>query len=76
MRTLIVLFAAAVPAAACMNDSELSSHEREFRSSYGAPVEPPKSASSYRVPSGVYYAGGAALLIGGFVAAVRPRKPV
>lgn len=40
---------AAAPAAACLNDSELPSHEREFRSQYRGDSPPPPSRSSGEV---------------------------
>ena len=49
MRRLIACLAlalSAVPAAACINDSELKTHEREFRSQYGQPAPPPSAPTS------------------------------
>ena len=55
----LALFAS--PAVACINDSELPGHEREFRSSYQQtdyrPPEPPSYAQTYLL-------GGAGVLLG------------
>jgi hypothetical protein len=65
-----VLAAACAPAVACINDSELPGHEREFRSNYqnGRTPLPPTSAGwQTQIPT-VLYAAGAALVVGaGFV---------
>jgi hypothetical protein len=49
--TIAALVALAGPAAACINDSELPGHEREFRSSYQQsdyrPPEPPTYTRTY-----------------------------
>jgi hypothetical protein len=51
--TMTALVAFAGPAAACINDSELPGHEREFRSSYQQsdyrPPEPPTHTRAYIV---------------------------
>jgi hypothetical protein len=41
----LIVALAAGPVAACLNDVELPSHEREFRSQYRDPTAPPPSAS-------------------------------
>jgi hypothetical protein len=64
MRTPLACFAAAAlagPAAACLNDKELPTHEREFRSNYHGPDRPSESIPPSALPSVV---GGAALLLG------------
>ena len=43
MRPLIASVLIAAPAVACINDSELPTHEREFRSSYQADHKPATS---------------------------------
>lgn len=64
MRRLLaaaVLAAAATPAVACINDSELSGHEREFRSSYQqTDYQPPSPPSN----TGSYVLGGIGVLVG------------
>jgi hypothetical protein len=77
MRRLLLCLAlvlSAAPAAACINDGELPSHEREFRSQYnnGPVVMVPKARSGWAV--GGYSAllgGGAMLAVGATVLAVR-----
>jgi hypothetical protein len=68
---LVVAFAGSVPASACIWDSELPGHEREFRSSYekSAPSTESESARQY-LP---WAAGGigVALLVVGWVAVAR-----
>ena len=68
---LIVCVGFAAPAAACINDSELPNHEREFRSNYGDPTyptpAPPKALDLAGFPSHPIFLGtGAALLTGAF----------
>ena len=70
-----MLFAAAMilpfagPAAACINDSELPSHEREFESIYGTTQPAPEStpSNSYTTPvavvSGLLLAGAAVVTV-------------
>lgn len=77
MRTLLtaaVVVAIAGPATACINDVEVESHEREFRSQY-RDVAPATSAepapATSRTPFA--YGGGALLLVGAVV--VSARKP-
>jgi len=59
------------PAAACINDSELKTHEREFRSQYGTPSQPiqavPDSTGSTSTHPTTTLVGvaGLILLIGG-----------
>lgn len=71
--TLVVLSVAAAPAAACINDSELPTHEREFRSSYMAdrkPAEPPEPGYKQYIP-GTAAAVGGVLLLGAGIITVR-----
>lgn len=67
---IAVLIAASAPTVACINDSELPGHEREFRSSYQngrQPASAPSAGWQAQVPT-VLYAAGAALVVGaGFV---------
>ncbi|MEO2090530.1 MAG: hypothetical protein ABGY75_13680 [Gemmataceae bacterium] len=68
--TAAVLAAAAAPAVACINDSELPGHEREFRSSYqnGRSPSPSPSAGWQSSAPTVLYASGATLAVAaGFV---------
>lgn len=63
----LVLVAFAVPATACINDVELSTHEREFRSQYhNAPASPPAPVASPepagRPSAGLLTGTGAVLL--------------
>ena len=68
MRRLFVLFTlalAACPALACINDSELPGHEREFRSSYQTdrkPVELSPSLLQQYGPGTAATVGGVLLL--------------
>jgi hypothetical protein len=68
---LLALTAFAGPAAACINDNELKSYEREFRSQYqgGGPPEPASE------PVSPYVAGGAGglLLVGATAVSLRRR---
>ena len=64
-------------ASACLNDSELPGHEREFRSSYKRQAPPPAPSDSYwlpteRVPLALYGAGGLFALGAGVVIVRRP----
>ena len=64
-------------ASACLNDSELPGHEREFRSSYQRQVEEPKEEKylpTYVVPVAMYSGGGLLLLGAGLVAVRKPSK--
>jgi hypothetical protein len=70
---LAAVIASAGTAAACINDSELPSHEREFRSTYknGSPPQAQPESSGYTVP--VAIGGGLFLLAGAaFVTLRRP----
>ena len=61
----LALIGLAGPAAACLNDVELSSHEREFRSQYNGPGNPspaPGPNSAGEPSTGLLIGGGAALL--------------
>jgi hypothetical protein len=64
----LVLAALVGPAAACLNDRELPSHEREFRSQYNrqTPPMPPSSGSTYPGGFPLLIGGGSVLLIGAF----------
>jgi hypothetical protein len=61
--TLVLL---ASPAVACINDSELPSHEREFRSQYNRQTSPPAPSAAPSSPDGSPWllGGGTLLLIG------------
>jgi hypothetical protein len=78
MRRLLVCLAlalfAAGPVAACINDSELPSHEREFRSQYRStsPYVPPVQTPSGKVP--LMFLGGGVLLTGALTATVIRRR--
>ena len=71
MRRLLVCLALALfaaPAAACINDSDLSSHEREFKSQYRgksySPISPTESpAQNIMIGGGGMLLGGAAALV-------------
>ncbi|MFO0808783.1 MAG: hypothetical protein U0746_09190 [Gemmataceae bacterium] len=75
MRRLTATLVAALttaPAFACINDREVESHEREFKSSYQfapKPAEPPPSPADH-YPA-VATAGGVALLLGAGVLTFR-----
>jgi len=66
----LVLAATVSPAAACINDSELPNHEREFRSQYrGSPAPPPAAASpepAGRPSARLLVVGGGVLLTAAF----------
>lgn len=76
---LAILAGIAAPAAACINDSELPGHEREFRSNYGEPTSPPPPP-----PRALDFAGfpthpmllgtGTALLTGAFLVTVNGKR--
>ena len=58
-------------AGACINDSELDSQEREFRSQYGNLVAAPLQVEDLRpVQHDLLFGGGAVLLVGAFGLAV------
>jgi hypothetical protein len=75
MRRLFACIVAVVvlsaPAGACLNDSELPSHEREFRSSYqnghSPSVSPSSSGWKAYAPPALLSAGGALVVAAGFV---------
>ena len=77
---LILCVGFAVPAFACLNDRELPSHEREFRSDYGDPASPvpppPPNLGDFAVnPSESMWLGaGAALVTGAFFVSVNGRR--
>jgi hypothetical protein len=76
---LLILVGIAAPAAACINDSELPNHEREFRSNYGEPTSPtpppPKPLDLARFPSHPMLLGtGTALLTGAFLVTANGRR--
>jgi hypothetical protein len=72
--TLACLFALCGAACACLNDSELPGHEREFRSSYKREMppeqqyEPPHNGT----PLVLYGTGGALLAGAGLLVLRRP----
>jgi len=78
MRGLIaglIVAAAAGPAAACLNDVELPSHEREFRSQYrGDAPAPPSPSPGQAVVHTALYSSGAVLLVGAVGLAVTRRR--
>ncbi len=68
--TPLALVIATSPALACINDSELPGHEREFRSSYQADRKPAESAQPLLQqygPGTAAAVGGVLLLAAGFV---------
>jgi len=69
----LVLAAFAAPAFACLNDVELPSHEREFRSQYrgseGPPTPPSESSNSWLI-----YAASGVMLGGAAVLTFKPRR--
>jgi hypothetical protein len=79
MRRLFASLAAVAvfgtPAVACINDSELPGHEREFRSSYQADRKPgeqsPPTLLQQYGPGTMAIAGGVLLLGAGLVVARR-----
>lgn len=74
--SVLALAVFAGPATACINDSELPTHEREFRSRYLAPATPPLPATSPN-SDGRQWAlagvGGTLLVVAGVVAVRRAR---
>jgi hypothetical protein len=63
VRRLLILAVLAVftaPAAACINDSELPGHEREFRSSYQQSTYQPPEPETY---TRSYVLGGTGILL-------------
>lgn len=77
MRRLLAVLAlatASTPAFACVNDSELPTHEREFRSSYQTdrkPAEPPEPWYKQYIPGTAAAVGGVLLLGAGLITARR-----
>jgi hypothetical protein len=75
--SLAAALALSGPALACINDTELISHEREFRSQYrDSQYQPPDAVqTSSNRP---YYVGGAGALMGlaglGMVLRLRPQS--
>lgn len=68
----LIVAAFAAPAFACLNDQELPSHEREFRSQYRGSEPPAKTSESpnyFRA-----YGAGGALLLGATVLTCLPRR--
>jgi hypothetical protein len=70
----VLLLAAAGPAGACINDVELPSHEREFRSQYGGPVAPPSPEPAGRAGVALLAGAGAVMLVAGFALALGGRR--
>lgn len=70
----LALVVLARPAPACINDNELPTHEREFRSQYGVVAERPPT----RIPEPrglrVLTASGAALLAAAAILSVTPGR--
>ena len=62
----LALVVLAAPVAACINDIELPSHEREFRSRYRGPSSTPSAPStdSFTPSQQVLLGAGAVLLVG------------
>lgn len=70
----LVLVGVGERAGACLNDSELKTHEREFRSQYGEWVGPDEAGEGMirrALRHDVLLGGGAALLVGAFAVASR-----
>ena len=62
------------PAIACINDYELSEHEREFRSNYNQPVPPPPSPAPASEPGPpVLVASGVLMLVAAAFVGLRGR---
>jgi hypothetical protein len=68
---LLLVALLSMPASACINDKELPSHEREFRSQYTRQAYPTPKVKVSAIQSPLWLAGGAALLGGAFVAVFR-----
>ncbi len=68
---LLAVALVAVPASACVNDKELPSHEREFRSQYTRQAYPTPKVKVSAIRAPLLLGGGAALLGGALVAVVR-----
>jgi hypothetical protein len=75
LATIACLLAFCGAASACLNDSELPGHEREFRSSYKreTPPEPPKESQQYPSTPLVLYGTGGLLLAGAGLMVLRKR---
>ena len=74
LTSLVVGLAATSAASACLNDSELKDHEREFRSTYNRGAEPEKSSDSWfsnSMPFALFSGGSVFLLAAGVIAARR-----
>lgn len=72
--TALIFAITAAPAIACINDSELPTHEREFRSSYQTDRPPSEPFSPVAQEYGPMMVAGAGVLLvigAGFVAAYR-----
>ncbi|HLW64581.1 MAG TPA: hypothetical protein VKS79_04620 [Gemmataceae bacterium] len=75
LATFACLFALCGVASACLNDSELPGHEREFRSSYKREAPPAPSTDSQpssNTPLVLYGTGGALLAGAGLMILRRP----
>lgn len=75
--TFLALFGLAVPAAACINDVELPSHEREFRSQYRdteKPTSAPAIKSVTSPSSPLLFGAGSVLLVGASALALSGRR--
>ena len=72
----LVLAAGAGPVAACINDIELPTHEREFRSQYRAPDAPATVSPEPdgRPGTGLLVGAGVVFLVAGTVVAVAGRR--
>ena len=70
----LVLVGLASPAMACINDNELPTHEREFRSQYGELVSRPHSSSPRPLRHELVLGAGSGLLAGAFVLALVGRR--
>ncbi|WP_165246559.1 hypothetical protein [Paludisphaera soli] len=67
----LVLVGVGGRAGACLNDSELKTHEREFRSQYGEWAGAGPGPGRRALRHDVLLGGGAALLVGAFALAAR-----
>ena len=61
---LLALVGLADPADACINDNELPTHEREFRSQYGTMAARPTGRPDGPIDSRLLVGAGAAMLVG------------
>jgi|HubBroStandDraft_5_1064220.scaffolds.fasta_scaffold1311772_1 hypothetical protein len=74
LTSLVVGLVAASVASACLNDSELPGHEREFRSAYNRSSEPEKSQDSWfsnATPIALLSGGSVFLIAAGVIATRR-----